>query len=302
MKKTLITSLLALLILACNKPKELKVTFVFDQPMEDNKYPSYFKDIVQPFFVNDCEITEEVLLKPINVVRADVKRSSKEINAWYFESMGELSVDFSKDWLNYYFTDSLVDSFLLQKTKNHTLKLNNYFKEGKTSFIFHDNSEEEEYNGNTIYSDGESLNKAIQAIACDEKVNEVFVLVNPTSLSSIVPQGGSKTETVKDGLDLKKELLKIVDTGKTPLERDQLAKKVWKTYFDKNASIKFYLNPNEKFPGFFESGEGKAYLIDRLAYKNSITNINIKRIEYHKDTNKISSIEIIECHKASQVQ
>lgn len=117
-----------------------------------------------------------------------------------------------------------------------------------------------------------------------------------------IPTDPCSQTTVADGLDLKDDLLKIVDTKRSYKERDQLARKTWEKYFDPMASITMYLNLKEKYPAFWESGDGQNYLIDRLAYKSSITDINIIRIEYHKDSGKITAITTVECHNASEVQ
>lgn len=316
MKKILLISLLAIVTLACKEPKQLKTTFVFDKALTFDKYPSYMEDMVMPFFISECESADEVLLKPIHITRSDIKRSSKEINAWYFESMGELSVDFSKDWLRYYFKDSLADPYLRQKTKNQPLKLESYLKEGKTTFIYHESADQEEYNGHTIYADGESLNKAIQAVACDVEVTEVFVLVNPSildqsnvmievdedvvDLTSIINKNPCNQPTVNGALDINDAIAEIINTNKTLTERLNEAEDVWEKYCHPNAYVALFKNKDDESIDVWDPGSGKNYFTNRLAILESIVSTSIFRIELAND-GKISGIHIIECQNANEL-
>lgn len=316
MKKVLLISLVILAVIGCKEPKQLKTTFVFDKPLTEDKYPPYMEDIVMPFFISDCESADEVLLKPLHIARSDIKRSSKEINAWFFESMGELSVEFSKDWLKYYFKDSIVDPYLRQKTKNKQLKLDSYLKEGKTTFIYHDSAEEEEYNGHTIYADGESLNKAIQEVACDIAVTEVFVLVNPSLLAmSEGPIGIGTGEdelkiekitdpcnlpTTNGALDINQAIAEVIDTSKTLTERLNLAEEVWAKYCHPNAYVALFKDKDDESVDVWNPGNGKNYFTNRLAILESIVSTSIFRIET-ANNGKISGIHIIECQNANEL-
>ena len=104
---------LALFAASCNNErKELSVTLVFDKPLTSGtKYPPYFQEIVMPFTSN-CKV--DFLLKPINICRLDISNRVVETNAWYFKDMGDNTVEFSKGWLEQYFKDSLVNSYLIQ--------------------------------------------------------------------------------------------------------------------------------------------------------------------------------------------
>ena len=92
------------------------MVFVFDKPFDDpdSKYPDYFRQIANPFEV-DCEDNCKGLLpKPIKVARLDINRKEVETNAWFFQDIGENTVDFSKSWLDVYFQDSLPPSVLFK--------------------------------------------------------------------------------------------------------------------------------------------------------------------------------------------
>lgn len=316
MKKILLISLLAIATLACKEPKQLKTTFVFDKAITQDKYPSYMEDMVMPFFISECESADEVLLKPLHITRSDIKRSSKEINAWYFESMGELSVEFSKDWLRYYFKDSLADPYLRQKTKNRPLKLETYLKEGKTTFIYHDSADQEEYNGYTIHADGESLNKAIQEVACDVEVTEIFVLINPSilaqstnttqeednvvSVNATTNKNPCNQPTTSGALDINDAIAKIISTNKSLTERLNEAESVWNKYCHPNAYVALFKNKDEESIDIWDPGSGKNYFTKRLAILESIVSTSIFRIELASD-GKISGIHIIECQNANEL-
>ena len=317
MKKILLISLVAASILACKEPKQLKTTFVFDKALISDKYPSYMEDMVMPFFISDCESADEILLKPLHISRSDIKRSSKEINAWFFESMGELSVEFSKDWLKYYFKDSLVHPYLRQKTKSRPLKLESYLKEGRTTFIYHESADEEVYRGHTIYADGESLNKAIQEVACDSEVAEVFVLINPSILAetledssrtkktdSIIPppgpDGPCNQLTTNGALNLNDAIVEIINPNKSLTERLNEAEDVWKKYCHPNAYVALFKNKDDESIDVWDPGNGKNYFTNRLAILESIVSTSIFRLETAND-GKISGIHIIECQNAEEL-
>ncbi|MEX0997621.1 MAG: hypothetical protein WDZ45_11270 [Flavobacteriaceae bacterium] len=294
----------------------IPITFVFDQPLLEGKYPDYFKDITEPFSASECD--KDILLKPINVTRLDIKKAPVEINAWYFEQMGDNTVEFSKNWLTQYFNDSLKAKHLTAPSlrKANQDEIDSYLKkENILTLIFAENSDSETYNENTVYHSSKDIIAKIRESLCEDIFSEVVIFVNPSKLVSnnppLPPTGEGdpppgpddpcQQNTVADGLDLKEAISEIIDTGKKPSERDKIARETWKKYFDENAAITMYLKPNQSSPeGFWESGDGAIYFIDRLAYMSSIIDVNITRIEYHRETKKISGITVVECHNASE--
>lgn len=324
----LLLTVIFLTLFGCGgSAKPIPITLVFDTPQEKGHYPDYFKEIVMPFSA-ECE---DYILKPINVTRLDIKNAPVETNAWYFEQMGDNTVEFSTTWLNQYYKDSLMPKHLSISAKKTVSDkaIDKYLKKSDVlTIIYSEDAEEETYNDHTIYTSAKDINKKIQESVCGDKYKEVVVLVNPKKLRTIalppppIPEGkktgkmGSKEEaiggktvgnpcqksTIPQALELKEDLLKIIDTKRSYTERDKLAKQVWRKYFDKMASVYMYSRPNQIHAKFWESGDGINYLVDRLAYKNSITNLNITRAEFHRETNKISSITIVECHNASEIQ
>lgn len=307
------------LLISCgDNAKPVPITFVFDKALPEGNYPEYFKEIIMPFSTNKCEPTD-YLLKPINVTRLDIKKTSVETNAWYFEKMGDNTIEFSKNWLSQYFKDSLVDTHLTLPTKKLVSKkaIDTYFKkENILTLILSEDSDEEMYNENKIYANGRAISLAIKEKICKKEYSEIVIIVNPSKLKSSQPILNEVTNTVKNqvvnnpcnqqttskALVLKADLLRVVNTKKSYKERDKIAKEVWAKYFDENASVKMYLNLNDKYPDEWESGDGKNYFVDRLAYKSSIIDINITRVEFHRDTNKITHITTVECHNSSVIQ
>ncbi len=317
----LITAIILLTMGSCGcDTKPIPLTFVFDKPLNEGRYPDYFETITEPFKSEVCKNC--FLLKPINVARIDIKKAPVETNAWYFEQMGDNTVEFSKNWLSQYYKDSLVIKHLTLPLK-HTVSENaidSYLsKEDVLTLIYSEESDKEFYNETPIYTSSKEVTGKIREGLCSSTYKEVVVIVNPSKLARITkpPQGDSlppipeigdplpgdpcSKSTVPDGLDLKEDLLKIIDTKRTYKERDQIAKATWSKYFDEMASVEMYLKLEDKYPDFWESGDGSGYLIDRLAYKSSITDINIIRIERHNDTGKISSMVVVECHNASEI-
>ncbi len=293
--------------------EEVALTLVFDEPLQEGKYPSYFKEFTMPFELENCE--KAILLKPIYYVRGDISRTEKEANAWYFKDVGENTVEFSTNFLNQFYTDSIVPKYLTQKSENKKLNLDSYLdNEEDIVIIFSEESSLKEYKGFPILNTARDVQLKIKETSCDNKDKKIAIIVNPKELLkeeptpeededeiTLILDNPCKQNTVADGLDLKDDLLEIINTNKSYKERDNLAKQVWKKYFDEMASVKMYVKPNQKFPDFWESGDGSGYLINRLAFMNSIVDINILRIERHVETGKISGLVVIECHNASEV-
>jgi len=101
---------------------------------------------------------------------------------------------------------------------------------------------------------------------------------------------------------LRAELQKIIDTSRSLNERATIAEKTWNKYFDADAYVAKYITLDDKNPEVWNPGEGKSYFISRIALLKSIININIIRVEYSKENNRISGIKIVECHASEQME
>lgn len=302
------------LLMSCGSDvDEIKLNLVFDKELEGDKYPSYLKDLVMPF-EGECEL--DYLLKPINFIRRDIKKSEKESNAWYFKDFGDNTVEFSKGWLEFYFKDSLVDPYLKQKTKNRNIKLSTYLKEDKSVYIFSEDAEIEVFEGYPIYTSAKDVHKAIKSGMCANKDGEVTILINPKEINSIeqpeeITEEVSETEesknpcnqkTITTALDLKTDIKEIISLERDYSNRVALAKKVWSKYFSENAYVERHKYLGDQNQDIWDPGQGRDYFINRLAILESITDINIFRIEKSKSNSKISGIFIIECHDSTELQ
>lgn len=152
----------------------------------------------------------------------------------------------------------------------------------------------------------DNIKKQIHKELCEKGIRSFTIVVNQIEPDSI-GKGGPKinpcqVKTLDDAQDLKAELLKIIDTSLSDEERDDLAKKVWATYFDDKAYIERRLYQSDPNGSVWKPGQGIFYFTDRIAVLESITDINIIRIERSKKTGKISGIILVECHNASEIQ
>lgn len=312
--KYILILIATIILYACGSDaKPLPITFVYDTPQIAGHYPDYFKQIAMPFSTEGCE--ESILLKPISITRLDVKRAPIETNAWYFEKMGDNTVAFSKTWLNHYFKDSLMPkhvSIPAKKTvsdKVIDLYLN---KKDVLTLIYSEDSDEETYNDQTIFTSAKDVSKKIQESVCGNTYKEVVVLVNPKKLKTVAPlptvkkavvhqtSNPCQEKTISGALELKDAISEIVNTGKSLEERLALAEKIWAKYFSKNAYVALYQNRQDNNPDVWNPGEGEKYFTNRLAMLESIVGVAIFRVEYSKVNNKISGIHIVECQNASE--
>lgn len=161
--------------------KDLGVTFVFDKPLEESKnYPAYFQEVALPFSAECVENCIDFLPKPISISRLDISKKEIKINAWYFEAMGDNTIDFSMLWLGTYFKDSIPPAYLFEP-QGGKVQLKSFLKKNKTNtYIYSEESGLEDYEGVKIFSSTKNLQEAIMAGACKNTSNKVYVLINPT--------------------------------------------------------------------------------------------------------------------------
>ena len=197
---------LSMLISSCTPPKEVSITFLFDKPIKDAKYPLYFKELTVPF-ERDCQDDEiGYLLKPINISRLDISNKEVETNAWYFKDIGENEVDFGKLWLEQYFKDSLINPYLTQPSAKEFL-FDNWLANSKDSlYILSEESDINEYKGKKVFNNTKELYTKIQESACTNTSGKILVVVNPTFLKALPPP------PLKSG-GIAKIKVKIVKTG-----------------------------------------------------------------------------------------
>jgi len=310
----LIGLIISFFLTCCTDPaKPIPITFVFEEALTDEKYPDYFKEITTPFSATNCD--EDYLLKPISVTRLDIKRAPVEINAWYFEQMGDNTVEFSKNWLSQYYKDSLVNKHLKLPAKRavNTNSLDKYLnKESALTLIFSEESDNDIYKEHKIFVSAKEITKHIRTNICNTKYNEVVVLVNPSKLKSkgtIFKENVVKSEefanpcneiSTSKAIDLNNDIKKIISNNKTMVERLNFAEKVWDKYCHPNAYVALYKNKNKQSVDVWDPGSGKNYFTNRLAVLESILSTAIFRVEMSKD-GKITGIHIIECQNVNEL-
>ena len=292
----------------------IPITLVFDQPLPQGKYPNYFRDITEPFSAQ-CGV--DYLLKPINVARLDIKKAPVETNAWYFEQMGDNTVEFSKNWLSQFYRDSLIINHLTLPPKRivKDKAIDNYLnKKNILTLIYSEDSDQDQYSEKPIYTSAKEVKSRIIEELCNNTYKEVVVIVNPSKLSvntetyeigkidsgSEIIKNPCNQPTTSGALDINDAIKEIIDTNKSLTERLNVAESVWKRYCHTNAYVALYKNKNTESYDIWDPGSGKNYFTNRLAILESIVSTSIFRIELAKD-GKISGIHIIECQNANEL-
>lgn len=271
----------------------------------DEPLPPLITDLLNPI---ECKVNDTVYIPHITIQRTDLAeenyvienpisaegKTRKFLNTYAY-------ADLKNDYEEIIPTLKTGDYISKTGSKESTTEFNPTEKNSLIYFLSENKIKKKGH-----YMNIKEIRSNLDSLLCVDESNSrkkiYIILSNAGSIPPIDSIGSCNQTTVTDGLDLKDDLMKIVDTKRSYKERDQLARETWKKYFDPMASVKMYLKPTEKYPDFWESGDGQNYLIDRLAYKSSITDINIIRIEYHKENSKISAITTVECHNASEVQ
>lgn len=319
MKKIILLSLVtvSLTLISCGEDAlPIPITFVFDHPLPEGKYPSYFKDITEPF---SGECGADYLLKPINVARIDIKKAPVETNAWYFEQMGDNTVEFSKNWLSQFYKDSLVVKHLTLPSKRavNDNAIDSYIsKDDILTLIYSEESDQELYNETPIYTNPKEITSKIRQDLCSNTYKEVVVIVNPAklaqstgitevdedvvSVNATTNKNPCNQPTTSGALDINDAITKIISTNKSLTERLNEAESVWKKYCHPNAYVALFKNKGEESIDIWDPGSGKNYFTNRLAILESIVSTSIFRIELASD-GKISGIHIIECQNANEL-
>lgn len=174
--------LLTLMMSGCkSERKNQGITFVFDKPIseEPSRYPPYFKEIAVPYQAECAEIAIDFLPKPIKVIRLDISKKEVTTNAWYFEDIGDNTVDFTSTWLGEYFKDSIPPSYLSDPV-GLEISVESFIKKNQqNSFIYSEESDLKEYLGIPVFNSSTKLVDAMKAHACQNKEEKNYVLVNP---------------------------------------------------------------------------------------------------------------------------
>lgn len=276
MRNLLSILLVSILLISCNERKEISITFAYEKPILETKtYPSYFKELTVPF-TSDCNI--DVLMKPINITRLDISNKEIQTTAWYFEDIGDNTIEFSKLWLESYFKDSLIDNYLTLPPSKE-VNLENWISNIKDSlYIFDEESEVEYFKGKKVFNSSLELHNKIKEIACNKDVSKVTILV----LEAQIPEPNFS--------NLNLVFNSIIDLDISPDQRIELIPNILETTFSKNSTIE-EIGENGTSLGITPTVE----YLNQIVLSRTINKIEI--IEGKKDeTGKFWTVKIIEHH------
>ncbi|MDP2692578.1 MAG: hypothetical protein Q8O88_02975 [bacterium] len=298
---------------------DITFTLVSDSKLVENQnepLPSTITELLNPF---ECKENDTVFIPHITIQRLDIQEENyilenpKSLEGKGRSFLGTYSyVDLKNDYEE--MIPKMKAGEYLSKPSSKGAPATFNLKKNSLVYYLSDKIDKEKKNFKSI----KEIRSNIDSLLCSKEItpqSQIYIVfnnkneftqtgINNDSINPPPPPDDTCTQTtVTDGLNLKEDLMKIVDTKRSYKERDRLARETWKKYFDTMASVKYYIKANQKYPeGFFESGDGANYFIDRLAYMSSITDVNIIRIEYHKENHKVSGIVVVECHNASEIQ
>lgn len=295
------------LLVGCVEPKEIPITFVFDKPLKKvNRYPAYFKEIAMPYN-GICEgESKDVLLKPIDIMRLDVKNAPESTNAWYFSAIGDNTVNFSIPWLELYFKDSIPPSLLFIKDVIEP-NVEQFIKKNKDNlFIYSELSNQDEINGIAVFSNPKKLFAAIKNKGCKVGEDGIFVLVNP-GLNTVKPPKLKEEEKLprpeekfaqrscgnfKPTSGIEKTLNQIGDQNKPPSRRSRLIDDFIDQNFAANTVVKRIGESNT----IVSTIQLRDYL-NRLSTLVTLCYIDVK--DKKVDEGKIWELVLYEKHKTS---
>lgn len=285
--------LVGFLLVSCgNKKKVIPITFVFEKPVSaQQKYPDYFYGICEPF-TNKCQETKrDVLFKPISISRLDISNKEVETNAWYFEDMGENTVDFGKSWLSQYFKDSTIHQYLLEPSaRDGSIEQFLSFNKDHT-FIFSEDISEPNLYEMPVYSKIQPLKKAVAEFICTKNPESLYILILTNSKQ---PSVGNPISSGTPPVSSDNPFLSLLDHMKSDEERLREVDNIINTYFTTSATVEQYgQNQTISEPAV----SVRDYLNSIVLYR-TIEKIDILKAE--KDENgKIWNIKVLEHHNTS---
>lgn len=196
MRNKVLIFLVSLVIISCgNEQREFSVTFVFDKPItgsNDYKYPKYFNEVLTPFST-DCKF--DFFSKPISILRLDISNKVINTNALSaYENSGlDQGIESYTDYIGQYFNDS-TNAYLYQPSVNE-VNIENWIENNKKNLIiFSEEIEENEYKGVPIYHNTKDIVTKIQSSACQDTLNKVVILVNPSLNGGVPPPPPAGTQ------------------------------------------------------------------------------------------------------------
>ncbi len=285
--------LLTLIMISCNNQQEfIPITFVFEKPLHNQtKYPPYFYSIAEPFTTKCGEDKFDILLKPIAVSRLDISNKEVATNAWYFEGMGENTVEFSKNWLSQYFKDTTVNAFLLEPTIREASVEQFLFKNKESCLIYSEDSPEPTLYDLPVYSKPQPLKKAMEELICKKHPENIYVLIVSDTKLSLTDTGGS---AVAGNLGSDNPFQPLIDHSKSDEERLAEIDGIITKYFTSTATVTEY-GSNKTI---VEPAMPARDYMNKIALFRTLERIEI--MEAEKDNSgKIWNIKVIEHHNTT---
>lgn len=286
---------------ACTEPKDVSIVFVFDKPLSniESGYPEYFTEIAQPYEV-DCEDGKKgVLPKPVKVARLDINKKEVETNAWFFQDVGENTVDFSKSWLDIYFQDSLPPSYLSEPTVS-TANVDAFITKNKgNTFIYSELVDAGEYKGAKIFNETTEVLNEIKSKACNSDFTKAYVLINPKLNVSEVFDEPVDDEVEVTNPMLSDEINFIANRKGDQGSRLSKAKDIFPNYFEEGAKVVEVTSEGRPLNGGANGFPLVKDWLKTLAYSRTIEGVEIKE-EKKSSNGVISELTVWETHRGDE--
>lgn len=276
-------------------------------------------NIITPLRSQNCDTTIAYAAYDgkIHFQRFGIDNSSQSIEIigeepWYdFHIFGEPAIDKKiENITENYFKNAKISEALLKpntiSNEDVIFNLKKYLSENKEAkqFIFSKDMTENNYDGIKVYHSIDSLKNAIALNACQNKTSKFIVICKlPNFSQPILPtsQVGKPNSTVVDKSqfeEIRTALLSITQKS-NPIERRNLASKIFRDKFTANVNFKIYKDNINSMPTDYGDYDGSGFIfyMKKLRSDDSILDLNIVKIERSTTDGKISYLELIEIHK-----
>tara|TARA_R110001583_G_scaffold43654_1_gene138815 strand:- start:645 stop:1625 length:981 start_codon:yes stop_codon:yes gene_type:complete len=324
MKKIIFITAIALsslfILISCEtEMKDYNITILLNTNLVErveDPIPSIIKELLEPKEDTNNRI---VFIPKLSVLRDDLNGENKmdiqvpiSMENTFRKKMGTYTyIDLKLDYEE--FLPKMTSSEFLSKKGNLNKNTNN-LKINSNDLIFiisTSNTNEPNYFPDVkslkikldsiLISEGKNFNKNVYVkYEQDQKTTVIGIGITQKKSGSVSDQSPCEQNTISSALDLQDDILKIIDAKLSSSERNEFAIDVWNKYFDEKAYVALYTSQTDNNPEIWNPGQGKQYFTHRIAILESITNVNIFRVETSTQSGKISGIKLIECHNASE--
>ncbi len=323
LKHLLFVPFIIITLLSCKEKNVIQVPLTiatFEKLGNKNdKFPSFFEKLCDPYETNS-EIKTNFAPYPVTVKRLDLPNGDFALNIIADEKKSNTnSLSYRKNIVKKYLQDNTLANILTLESANvdKTSAINSYIsslsKKSKV-FFFSSAAKNNVYNNSTLYDDADSLTNAISKYLSEEGKSDIVIILNPEQASiykvdtasfTLIDTTSVRTSTPDEIVQSKSEtqvllkaLMEISNPNLTFQERKSNANKAIATLFTNNFDVVMHEGQVSASKTFWEKGNGKKYLLERLTTDDSILGYQIINAWKSIKENKISHIEIVEIHKA----